>query len=283
MSLNMVMKSRKDKGVTLIELLIALVISAIIVAALYRAFVSQQKSYTVQERVADMQQNVRVAINRMMREIRMTGFGNVGDVLSQPGGVNGFTEVITPNSGNIAVVGGFRQISTLAANASGGQNNITLANATDASEFDGAIHHYLSIGGLESNTVQSRAGAVLTLNQPLRVTHPVGTPVFKIHAIRYGIRNDDGVLVLFRDLYSNTGSSKRETVAENIENVLFEYFDSNGNLLPLPIANHGIIRMIRVTVRARTNMADPDFKGGDGYRRRTISSNIQIRNMGVNP
>ena len=279
----MVMKSRKDKGVTLIELLIALVISAIIVAALYRAFVSQQKSYAVQERVADMQQNVRVAINRMMREIRMTGFGNVGDVLSQPGGVNGFTEVITPNSGDIAVVGGFRQISTLAANASGGQNNITLANATDASQFDGAIHHYISIGGLESNTVKSRTGADLTLDQRLRVTYPAGTPVFKIHAITYGIRNDDGVLVLFRDLYSNTGSSRRETVAENIENVLFEYFDSDGNLLPLPIANPGIIRMIRVTVRARTNMADPDFKGGDGYRRRTISSNIQIRNMGVNP
>jgi hypothetical protein len=31
-------------------------------------------------------------------------------------------------------------------------------------------------------------------------------------------------------------------------------------------------------------MADSDFKGGvGGFRRRTIASNIQIRNMGVNP
>jgi prepilin-type N-terminal cleavage/methylation domain-containing protein len=274
-------KLKKDKGVTLIELLIALVISGILIAALYRGFISQQKTYTVQEQVADMQQNVRVAINKMMREMRMAGFGNVRDVLSLPGGVNGFTNVITPNENQVTVVGGFRQISTLASNAIGGQNNITLANATEASNFDGAVHRYISIGGLESNTVQARAGAVLTLDQPLRVTHPVGTPTFKIHAITYGIRNDDGVLVLFRDLYSNTGSSRRETVSENIENLRLQYFDANGNLLGLPIADPGIIRMIRVAVTARTRMADPEFKGGDGFRRRIVTSNIQLRNIGL--
>ena len=273
----------KNRGVTLIELLIALVISSILIAALYRTFIGQQKTYMVQDQVVDMQQNVRVAINKMMREIRMAGFGSVGDVLSQIGGVNGFTDVITPNDDSITIVGGFRQISALAADAAGGQNKITMANATEASEFDGAIHHYLSVGGLESNTVQSRTGADLTLDKPLRVTYPVGTPVFKIHAITYGIRDDSGTPVLFRNLYSNTTSSQRETVAENIENVQFEYFDADGNLLALPIADPGIIRMIRVTVGARTNIVDPDFKGGDGFRRRTIASNIQIRNMGISP
>jgi prepilin-type N-terminal cleavage/methylation domain-containing protein len=274
----------KNKGVTLVELLIALVISTILIAALYRAFVGQRKTAAVQEQVADMQQNVRVAINRMMREIRMAGFGSVGDVLSQ-GGVNGFTDVITPNDDSITIVGGFRQISALAADAAGGQNKITLANATEASEFDGAIHHYLSVGGLESNTVQSRTRADLTLDKPLRVTYPMGTPVFKIHAITYGIRDDSGTPVLFRNLYSNTTSSQRETVAENIENVQFEYFDADGNLLALPIADPGIIRMIRVSVRARTDLPDPELMkaGTDGYRRRTIASNIQVRNMGIFP
>ena len=274
---------QSSKGVTLIELLIALVISAIIVAALYRAFVSHQKNYAVQERVADMQQNVRVAISRMMREIRMAGFGNLGDVLSSPGGVNGYTDVITPNLTTVTIVGGLRQISTLKVDAIANQKNITLPNATDASEFDGAIHHFICIEGIESNTVQSRVGAVLTLANPLKANHPAGTAVFKIHAITYGIRDDHGTPVLFRDLYSNTASSKRETVAENIENVQFQYFDANGNLLELPIADSGIIRMIQVSLTARTNMPDPEFKGGDGFRRRTITSNIQIRNMGVNP
>ena len=76
-----VIQLETNKGVTLIELLIALVISSIVIAALYRVFISQQKTYTVQEQVKDMQQNARQSINRMMSEIRMAGFGNVEMVL----------------------------------------------------------------------------------------------------------------------------------------------------------------------------------------------------------
>ena len=270
---------------TLIELLVAMAISAILIAAIYRTFISQQKTYTVQEQVVDMQQNARVAINRMMREIRMAGFGNVIDVLSLSGGVNGFTQVITPGSnslGNtITIVGGFKQIRRdngdpiLIASASG--NQITLNYATD--EFDGNAHRFICIGGIESNTVQSRSERILTLDEPLRYTHPPGTPIYKIHAIAYGLR-DDGVRVLFRDLNPNTVSSQRDTVAENIENVQFEYFDANGNPSAIP-AN---IRMVKVTITARTSMSDPEFKGGTGgFRRRTITSNIHVRNMGLNP
>lgn len=285
MHLNRTLKNKN--GVTLIELLIALVISALLIAALYRTFIGQQKTYVVQEQVVDTQQNVRVAINKMMRDIRMAGFGGVGDVLSQVGGVNGFTDVIAPNANSITIVGGFRQVSTLAAEAAGGQSQVTLASAADASQFDGAAHRFISIGGTESNIVSSRVGATLTLSNPLKLTYkitdqlgnPVIIPIFKIHAITYGLRNDDGVPVLFRDLYSNTISSQRDTVAENIENIQFEYLDANGALTVNP-AN---IRMVRATVTARTDRSDPDFKSGDGVRRRTIASNIYVRNMGLSP
>ncbi len=120
----------------------------------------------------------------------------------------------------------------------------------------------------------------------MKVNHPAGAPVFKIYAVTYGIRDDNGTSVLFRDLYSNTTSTRRETVAENIESLQFEYFDASGNPTVLP-AN---VRMIRVSVIARTSMRDPDYKGGPNYvvgegsyRKRQISSNIQIRNMGVSP
>ena len=66
---------KKDNGLTLIELLIALVVSGILIAALYRTVINQQKTYTVQEQVAETQQNLRVAIDQMTREIRMAGYG----------------------------------------------------------------------------------------------------------------------------------------------------------------------------------------------------------------
>ena len=62
---------------TLIELLVALVITSLLGAGVYRTFVGQQHTYEVQDQVVDIQQNVRMAISRMTRELRMGGFGKV--------------------------------------------------------------------------------------------------------------------------------------------------------------------------------------------------------------
>jgi type IV pilus assembly protein PilW len=66
-------KSNK-KGFTLVELLIAMAISGIVAGAIFTAFQSQQKSYLVQEQVAEMQQNLRAAMDIMVRDIRMAGY-----------------------------------------------------------------------------------------------------------------------------------------------------------------------------------------------------------------
>jgi prepilin-type N-terminal cleavage/methylation domain-containing protein len=65
---------RDKKGLTLIELLIALVIAFVLISAAYRAFSSQQKSYTIQNQVTEMQQVLRVVTDMMVREIRMAGY-----------------------------------------------------------------------------------------------------------------------------------------------------------------------------------------------------------------
>jgi prepilin-type N-terminal cleavage/methylation domain-containing protein len=62
------------KGITLIELLVALVISAITIAGIYRLFISQGKAYTVQDQVVEVQQNIRMAMEVLSRDLRMTGF-----------------------------------------------------------------------------------------------------------------------------------------------------------------------------------------------------------------
>ena len=83
------------KGFTLIELLIALVIGSVLMAGMYRTLLSQQQTYTAGSQVANMHQNARIAVEKMTREIRMAGSGNVNHLLSLPGGVNGFRNVIT--------------------------------------------------------------------------------------------------------------------------------------------------------------------------------------------
>ena len=62
-----------NKGFTLIELMIAMAISGIVAGGIFTAYQSQQKSYTSQENVAVMQQNLRAGMDIMAREIRMAG------------------------------------------------------------------------------------------------------------------------------------------------------------------------------------------------------------------
>jgi prepilin-type N-terminal cleavage/methylation domain-containing protein len=65
---------RNDNGLTLIELLVGLVICAMVVAGIYRLFISQSRAYTVQEQVVEVQQNIRSAMEVMLRDLRMTAF-----------------------------------------------------------------------------------------------------------------------------------------------------------------------------------------------------------------
>ncbi len=64
------------KGITLIELLVAFVICGILVAAIYRVFVAQTRAYAVQDQVVEVQQNIRTAMEVLLRDLRMAGYDN---------------------------------------------------------------------------------------------------------------------------------------------------------------------------------------------------------------
>jgi type IV pilus assembly protein PilW len=65
--------SGPNQGFTMIELMIAMVVSLLALAAIYSTFLAQHRSYQVQSETADMQQNIRAAVYYMQREIRMAG------------------------------------------------------------------------------------------------------------------------------------------------------------------------------------------------------------------
>lgn len=58
---------------TFIEIMIAMAMVGIVIAGIYTVFVSTNRSYHTQDRVADAQQRVRVGIDFMVRDIRMAG------------------------------------------------------------------------------------------------------------------------------------------------------------------------------------------------------------------
>ncbi len=75
------------KGVTLIELLVVLVISAIVIGGVYKVFIAQTRAYTVQDQVAEVQQDVRGTMEIMVRDMRMAGFQQINSFsTSNPAG-----------------------------------------------------------------------------------------------------------------------------------------------------------------------------------------------------
>jgi prepilin-type N-terminal cleavage/methylation domain-containing protein len=296
--------SRKERGVTLIELLIALVLSSILIFVLYKTFLRQQKTYTVQEQVFDAQQNVRAMMARMVREIRMAGFGRVagehvpgvgyisrilpvqfrntnGTVISYPNVLNRDQ----PSAGWLTIVTAVSS-ATLSAHLVGSSSRyeITVDRVNyepNRAIFDKDNKRYISIDGVESNaimdireeTVDGTPRYSLTLQHPLEYNYRpnTNTLVYPITAVSFQIQGRE-----------EPGES-RQPIAENIKELTFEYFTTNGD----PTADDEDIRMVRVSVTAETSMGDPDFKDNrrdnKGYRTRQVASNIQIRNLAFAP
>jgi len=70
--------SLSNRGFTMVELLVALVVSLLALGAIYSTFLNQQKSYHIQDETAAMHQNIRAAMFYMEREIRMAGCDPLG-------------------------------------------------------------------------------------------------------------------------------------------------------------------------------------------------------------
>ncbi|RZB30605.1 MAG: hypothetical protein SRB1_02885 [Desulfobacteraceae bacterium Eth-SRB1] len=68
------LSKNRESGFTLVELLIAMTIGLLILAALSSTFLMQRKTYDIQEQIVEMVQTARAAMDMMTREIRMAGY-----------------------------------------------------------------------------------------------------------------------------------------------------------------------------------------------------------------
>lgn len=65
---------RNQRGFTLLEVLISSAVSVIVLAAIYLMLMTNQVTYARGENKVEIQQNARVAMRRMAREVRMSGY-----------------------------------------------------------------------------------------------------------------------------------------------------------------------------------------------------------------
>ena len=276
-------KVERERGVTLIELVLVVGIMGIVLAATYNMFDFQQKSYSVQDDVAVMQQNVRVGLEYMVKEIRMAGY-IPEDIPYDPDD--------PPNPEPVSP-------------APEDDDEVT------GESFSDGVNEEIEEAGINAITIQADVdndGASETVRYALGPCEDdASIDCLKRETCKWdGAAWDD-------DLDGDGSADGPQVIAEDIDNIAFSYalladdqglangidddgdgvIDVNdpGELKDWDLGVDGLlntntlrsyIRQVTVTLTARAAAQDSKYihpQQGDHYRRRTLTSRIGLRNM----
>jgi type IV pilus assembly protein PilW len=209
---------------TLVELLIALALAAMATAAIYKAFQAQQSIYQIQDQLSEAEQNLRAALDIMVREIRMAGYdpqstANAGITLAESNAIQ-FTADLNGNGHDFAT----------ATSANNPNEKITFTFASNS---------------------------------------------------------------LRREVWGGGA----QVLAGNIDALNLVYLNKYGSVIATPVTDLEQIRSIQITIVARANKQDKNFRNSsqytnsqgevvlasqnDGYRRRALTTTVRCRNMGL--
>jgi prepilin-type N-terminal cleavage/methylation domain-containing protein len=278
---------RRQKGLSLIEMMIALAVAGITIAGVYKIFASQQKSFVVQEEVSDAQQSARAVMDIISRDIRMAGFGMPGWAV---GGLTNQIRIDQSSPADFTVVGVFSEpIAKLANPASMGQTQVVLDTMGQQVEMTKGDNLFIFESDRPVPPILS-AGEVLA--PPLRYGTVVvwtsisgSDPVVDIDADGETGAARDGLSANLRanalvyrvgtvtyQLVGNTLTRNGSILAANVADLqIIDQFNPGPPPVPETYGSYQIV----LTVNTRTN--DPDFPGAT--RARTLTSTIKARNL----
>jgi type IV pilus assembly protein PilW len=68
------LSARRQRGLSLIEILVSLMISLFLIAGVIQLFISSKQTYRSYDALSRLQENGRFALEAMSRDVRMAGF-----------------------------------------------------------------------------------------------------------------------------------------------------------------------------------------------------------------
>jgi type IV pilus assembly protein PilW len=245
----------EERGVTLVELMAGIVVTLVVVAAGFTALNTTNKAARANDQTVDTQQNVRVAMEVIARDIKLAGFGMTGQVGAcalagapqaivpadnSPGGADAGPDsisLVVPTTSEIA------PLWTLANTVGPGFNQITLQAGAVANMVAAGLNPaqpttaQISINGTVTATVATISGDTLTLSTAIAppATFLAGTPVYLLQCVTYQvIRPPDNNAVcggnapclvrgITAALNCNVAASPCAPITDGIEDIQFAY------------------------------------------------------------
>jgi prepilin-type N-terminal cleavage/methylation domain-containing protein len=289
----------RQKGFTLIELMIAITITVLTMAAVYTTFIVQQRSFVAQDQVSEIQISSKIAFDMLVDRIRSAGFGYPTAETPTINGVTGIIATGDAGDGNspdsITVIGGFRALGTIGLPT--GQSNVEIEQNdgtgyyldicyNSATVFNTSDMSYLSVDGVfyaEVILINNTGGSAdcdfngtnetvprLYLDRPVPIAFPVSRPIYLIENVNFLLNGSDLQIVT---------PSGTETLASNIDDIQFAYAidtdndgeidDQNGNgtidpgdYINPPLPTGASVLAVRANLLARVANPDPTLDPG---------------------
>lgn len=294
-----------EKGLTLMELLVAIAMTTIVVAAVFTTFIAQQRSFWTQDQIAEMVQSSKIAFNMLVDNIRNAGSGY--PEFEQPD-INGNASVFEavdsgPNGGpdSITLIGGFKRVAELSQNLGFGSNQIRISyidapdlNLTDKSyiSFDGIGFARIISCTLDANN-KCLSSEIITLDRAVNVSYPAGRPIYLVEDVTFCV-NGAGELQMRKrggDGSTCSGGQEADTILQGVDDLQFAYGadTNNDNVIEWynsPPAGSTVLA-IRVGLIGRTMREDqglnpaskPYYDTGITLENNTMPDNDRFRRM----
>ena len=271
---------RKDSGGhTIVELVIAMALAALLITAIYQIHAVRQKSYARQQLAVEMQQNIRAVISLMKREIRMAGYDpSANDGLDSDGDM--VIDNVEESAGTGIHIAGRSMIQISFDNdadrniAPGERITYGFANLYDAND-DG-----IADAGAAPLGRQAGAGTLIPLAESIQA---VGFAYAFDHNNDGNLDTDDGTLngnIIWA--FDSTPDDENDELTTDLDTGL-------PLVVPIPLSD---IRAVRIWILARTRapvrdhfdnrtyaLGDRTISSADKHPRRLIRTTVYCRNM----
>jgi len=227
---------RNIKGLSVIELMLAMFLGSIILFASLDVLSSQDKVFNTQYDISGAQHNIRIAMKRLSNDLMAAGFGKPSwTTINENSGLD-FSVRYT--GGNLDIVGclgapgGY-----LASNVSAGATTITLKTG-NGSNFNTTSRSDIKIGDGENAKIISISSDTLTIDtdptlsgtQGLSYTYNANTEVYLVKWVTYSIDNSNTSKPLLKiDEHQGAGA---QTIAEYVDSMTITI---SGNVVDLTL------------------------------------------------
>ena len=271
-------KIGQQRGVSLLEVLIALAVTGIITLAVFKAYITQHKNYMTQDDITEIQQNARVVIDELSRHIRMAGN-------KLPHGL----QAITPSNTNPDTI-------TLTYRTNNCDSYLSEAMPLPSSELkcgaDISCFHddqwaYIfepdSGGGEWFLITHVQAAALHIQHNTMSLSKCYGEDaiILSMNQIKFFVDNttDPDHPTMMMQLPGQAP----QIFADNIIDLQFQYKLDNGTVVDEPVLIDDI-REVLISVTGRSRHQDyeaPTVEDdpNSGFRLRTYSSSVNLRNI----